>query len=312
MNSLSEIMNRTGCPAMPGDAPLEERNIEALEYVRSKWRSAKPEDIRALDADILRVRRDEQTCAECRGDGVCPLRHHPLILRAEDFRGGVVYVARAGQCGSPLALEAQKQSQAEDLLKASGLTPKQRKQAFESYITKESGAEISAAKGRAMLAAIDGEWLVLAGKRGTGKSHLAVAIMLDVMKRGTPALFRSVPEMLDELRQSNWDNTYHARMKQLREIPCLVLDDLGKERASTTDTGVEYLYQILDFRYRYEHQTIITTNAQDQNELAQWSHADYFVPLLSRLNEMGAWCSIRKAEDYRTKLAETRKSPPAA
>jgi DNA replication protein DnaC len=131
--------------------------------------------------------------------------------------------------------------------------------------------------------------------------------MLDVMSRGVAAMFWSVAEMLDDLRQGNEDNTYPAKMKRLKDIPCLVLDDLGKERA--TVTGLEYLFQILDFRYRHEYQTVITTNAEDPNELARWSDAKYFVPIISRLNEMGAWCAISKARDYRGALGETRKLP---
>ena len=73
--------------------------------------------------------------------------------------------------------------------------------------------------------------------------------------------------------------------------------------------GSEYLYQILDFRYRNEKQTIVTTNAATRNELAEWSKTDYFVPLLSRLNEMGAWCAIQKAADYRSVLHAARKLP---
>jgi DNA replication protein DnaC len=85
------------------------------------------------------------------------------------------------------------------------------------------------------------------------------------------------------------------------------LDDLGKERA--TGAGLEYLYQIINFRYLSDYQTIITTNAADQDELVKWSDADYFVPLLSRLNEKGVWCAIKKAGDYRNILGETKKLP---
>jgi len=181
------------------------------------------------------------------------------------------------------------------------------KQTFESYISKDMGADVNTAKGRALLAAEEGGWLVLAGKQGTGKSHLAVSIMLRVMERGTEVMFRSVPEMLDELRQGHADYTYHAKIKQLKNVPCLVLDDLGRER--NTDAGLEYLFNILDFRYRSERQTIVTTNALNQSELASWREASQLVPILSRLNEMGAWRSIKKAADYRSMIAESRNLP---
>jgi len=289
--------------AMQNYKSPEELDREALAYVRSKWRNAEMEDVYSPSADVLGAMKDEAACAKC--EGKCPLNYHPRTLHAERLRDKMAYVVRVGNCRSSAAQNALKGARIEDLIKASGLTPKQQKQTFETYATKGLGADVSTAKGRAMLAAEDGSWLVLAGKQGTGKSHLAVAVMLRVMERRNGALFRSVPEMLDELRLGNEDYTYHAKIKQLKDAPCLILDDLGKER--NTGAGLEYLFNILDFRYRHERQTIVTTNALDQGELASWKDGGQLVPILSRLNEMGAWCAIRKAGDYRSKLAESRK-----
>lgn len=311
---MFEIMSRLPmfADAMTRYKTPEELDAEALAYVQSKWWEAEMWDLKAHSSDILRVQRDEETCAKCTGAGKCPLNYHPLTLSAEEKQGQRAYVVRVGKCGSDTAQETRNQGQFEDLLKASGLSAKQQKQTFEAYVSEGLGADVRNAELQAIRAAMKGEWLVLAGKRGTGKSHLAVAIMLNVMGRGIPALFRSVPEMLDELRDANRNNTYHAKMKQLKDVSCLVLDDLGKERATETDTGVEYLFQILDFRYRNDRQTIVTTNALDQSELVRWSKEEYFVPLLSRLNEMGAWCAIKTAGDYRGKLGETKKLPLGA
>ena len=285
--------------------PPEELDEEALEYVRSKWEEAELEDIRALSSDVLRVKRDEQICADCRGSGKCVLCYHPLVLIADKHRDRIVYNVRAGECGQPAALQERGRVLAKNLIKASGLTQKQMTQTFESYATAGLSSEVSAAKDLARRAAENGEWLVLAGKRGTGKSHLAAAIMLEVLSKGTPALFQPVSEMLDELRKGYEDSSYYVKMEKLKNIPCLVLDDLGKERP--TRAGLDILYQIVDFRYRNEYrQTIITTNAMDQDELSRWSNANYFEPLLSRLNEMGTWCTIRKAADYRAILSKAK------
>jgi DNA replication protein DnaC len=289
----------------------EELAEEALDYVRSKWADAKMGDLRALSSDVLRVKRDEQLCLNCRGAGKCPLSYHPLILSADKYRDYTVYNVRAGECQLPAVLHELGKVHENNLIKASELTQKQLTQTFETYVTAGLGSEVIAAKGLARCAAENGEWLVLAGKRGTGKSHLAVAIMLEVMRRGIAALFQTVPEMLDELRRSYEDGSHYAKMEKLKNIPCLVLDDLGKERS--TDAGLDYLHQIIDFRYRNERrQTIITTNALDQDELLKWSNSNYLGPLISRLNEMGTWCAIKKAADYRTALGKAKKLPMTA
>ena len=169
---------------------MEGLDAEALAYVRETWPEAELADLRCSASDVLNVRRDERTCAECRGTGSCPVGRHPMVLSAEWIRGRRVYVARAGKCGAPSAQDAEKGAELEKLLEGSGLSERQRKQTFEAYVTKGMGREIVEAKARALLAATEGHWLVLAGNRGTGKSHLAVAIMLEVMKRGDAAMFR--------------------------------------------------------------------------------------------------------------------------
>ena len=270
--------------------------------------------LRSPAADFVAARDAEETCLECGGERVdCPLRLRPYVLCEETWRGETIYTVRAGCCPAGKTKNIGVQVNFEALLKASGLTAKQRKQTFDAYAVRGLGAEVADAKGRAMLAAAEGLSLVLAGKQGTGKSHLAVAVMLEVMKKGVPALFRYVPAMLDELREGNLDHTYYAKMKQLKEIPCLVLDDLGKER--NTDAGLEYLSQIMDHRYRYCEeglQTIITTNAEDQIMLAEWSSESYIVPILSRMNEMGAWVKITQAVDYRGNISRIKSGKGAA
>ncbi len=119
------------------------------------------------------------------------------------------------------------------------------------------------------------------------------------MKQGRQAVFRLVSELLDELRGANVNDgdKYLSLMRDLKEVPCLVLDDLSKER--TTKAASDYLYQIIDYRYRRELQTIITTNAQSIEELESWEDSRYITPIVSRIIERGEWVTIANAENYR-------------
>ena len=102
-------------------------------------------------------------------------------------------------------------------------------------------------------------WLVLAGKHGCGKTHLAAAIANRRVAVGHPALFVVVPDLLDHLRatfsptsQVRFDTRFH----EVRTTPLLVLDDLGTESASPW--AQEKLYQLLNHRYNAILPTVIT------------------------------------------------------
>jgi DNA replication protein DnaC len=103
------------------------------------------------------------------------------------------------------------------------------------------------------------DWLVLAGKYGCGKTHLAAAIANEQDARGEPVLFVVVPDLLDYLRATYAPNSpvrYDERFNQVRNAPLLVLDDLGTQ--SSTPWAIEKLYQILNHRYNARLPTIIT------------------------------------------------------
>ena len=171
-------------------------------------------------------------------------------------------------------------------MKNSGLTEAQAHQTFENHEHINVSPEIVIAKAQAILTAKKNTSLILSGKAGAGKTHLAVATAIEVMRQGRQALFRNVPEMLDDLREraKNHNDFYYA-MRRYKDVPCLVLDDLGKEK--TTQAGLDYLYQIIDSRYRNGKQTIVTMNAQSIEGLKNRWNEDAIEPLISRLLENG-------------------------
>ena len=115
--------------------------------------------------------------------------------------------------------------------------------------------------------------LFLTGPRGTGKTHLAVAIMryicMAIAHRsvselqpisGMP-LFVSAPDLLLEIRdcfQENATNSEREIIEKYSSIPVLVLDDLGAEKS--TEWSLQTFYTVIDRRYREMRKTIITSN----------------------------------------------------
>lgn len=103
-------------------------------------------------------------------------------------------------------------------------------------------------------------WLVIVGGCGSGKTHLAVAIIREA-RRNHLSLFVVVPDLLDHLRSTFSPDSpvrYDRLFDLVRNTGLLVLDDLGTE--SSTPWAQEKLYQIINYRYNNRYPTVITTN----------------------------------------------------
>lgn len=122
--------------------------------------------------------------------------------------------------------------------------------------------------------------LILAGPKGTGKTHAAWALYAhhaanatwDTLRAGA-AVFWSLPQLLDRLRPGNeeytkpsmsaWEGSSGAphridHMHNAQHSSLLILDDVGAERL--TDWGREQLFLLIDHRYNQMLPTIVTTN----------------------------------------------------
>ena len=111
------------------------------------------------------------------------------------------------------------------------------------------------------------KWLTMHSKVDTGKSHLAVAICKEWIKRGIPARYIFVPDLLDQLRNSyqriSATESYSALMQFFLDVPLLVLDDLGTQK--TSDWAKEKIVQIINHRYEYQKHLVVTMNCTLDN-----------------------------------------------
>src|SRR5918999_1025911 len=115
-----------------------------------------------------------------------------------------------------------------------------------------------------------GRGLYFCGGVGTGKTHLAVAVMNELIQRKrVPSLFVTVPEFLDNLRGAYNDpgRNLDEWMDAVKNADFLVLDDLGSERP--TEWVQERLFVIINHRYRESLPTVFTSNIGPENLPAQ-------------------------------------------
>lgn len=96
-------------------------------------------------------------------------------------------------------------------------------------------------------------FLIMRGTPGTGKSHLAAAILKE--KGG---IFETLQDLIGKLRNTYENGGQEELVSRYRECPCFVLDELDKNVKGTDVQNV--LLRILAHRYDKDMLTIITSN----------------------------------------------------
>jgi len=85
------------------------------------------------------------------------------------------------------------------------------------------------------------------GPPGTGKSHVAQAIGLNVIHQGYPVLYRETHQLLEELGDATFDGLRKEYLRKLTKPPLLIIDDLGMRKLPPT--AAEDLLEVIMRRY---------------------------------------------------------------
>ncbi len=132
--------------------------------------------------------------------------------------------------------------------------------------------------------------LLLVGPVGVGKTHLAVAILLELIDTmGVKGVFGDFTDLLARIQASfsrGSEESEEEILSVYRDADLLVLDELGARRP--TDWARDVLYGLLNTRYNRRRVTILTTNYEDRPARTGDETLEVRIgtPLRSRLFEM--------------------------
>src|SRR5688572_19799514 len=136
---------------------------------------------------------------------------------------------------------------------------------FVAYQNEELLRAIESARRFAQAFPVVQKGLMLIGPPGIGKTHIAVAVLRDVIARtGARGLYYDTRALLRDIRSTYNPVLHMAEMDVIRpvmEAELLVLDDLGAERL--TDWVEETMSMIVNTRYNERRPTIFTSNYED-------------------------------------------------
>lgn len=101
-------------------------------------------------------------------------------------------------------------------------------------------------------------WLLLTGKSGSGKTHLAAAVANARLAQQQPISFSNTADLLDTIRSTYDSHSYDETFRAICNAPLLILEDLGYE--NRTPWSQEKLYQLLSYRSLHELALVMTTS----------------------------------------------------
>ena len=110
--------------------------------------------------------------------------------------------------------------------------------------------------------------LLFMGSPGVGKTHLAIAIMKQLMmQKGVDCLFCSYPEFLEQVLQT-YDpissQSSASIIQPVLETEVVLIDDLGARR--TSDWVEDTVTYVLNYRYNEKKATLVTSNLPDNSD----------------------------------------------
>jgi DNA replication protein DnaC len=144
----------------------------------------------------------------------------------------------------------------------------------------------------------EGRCLILGGRSGRGKTHLAVSIAYRAIQNGYDACFTTAAELIDELSSAAREGKLKEALVPYVQPHVLVIDEVGYLAYSTDAANV--LFQVVNHRYLHKKPMLFTTN----KPLGHWGRVlhdpDLAEAITDRVLERGRFIQLR-GPSYRTR-----------
>lgn len=143
----------------------------------------------------------------------------------------------------------------------------------------------------------NGENLILLGPPGVGKTHLAVALGIEAIRRGYRTLFVSTQGLLASLAKAQSENKLEERLRMLSQPKLLIVDEIGY--LPLDRHGANLFFQLIARRYE-KGALILTTNQTYSHWGGVFGDQVLATAILDRLLHHAVSINI-KGDSYRLK-----------
>lgn len=104
------------------------------------------------------------------------------------------------------------------------------------------------------------QWLILAGSSGTGKSHIAKALLLLACQKVYSCRYVTASSMLRDLLSGLADDSLDEKLKAYVRPQVLLIDEIGFDRLEQESSrNASLFFKVIEGRY-CKQSTILTTN----------------------------------------------------
>lgn len=124
-----------------------------------------------------------------------------------------------------------------------------------------------------------GRCILLLGKPGTGKTHLAVGIAHEVLSMGKTAVYTRVSGICQAVRETYADRTRTERQvyQEFAAPDLLVIDEVGRQHGSEAERMM--LFEVVNRRYEMQKPMVVVSN-MDPRACTEYLGAACFSRLL--------------------------------
>lgn len=121
--------------------------------------------------------------------------------------------------------------------------------------------------------------LAMLGQVGAGKSHITIAIGIELIKRDIDVIYMPYVQEIIEIKRNTLDQEYYTRkVNKLKKCDVLLIDDLFKGNITEADKRI--IFEIINFRYS-NNKPVVISSERDLDELLEIDEA-----IGSRIYEM--------------------------
>jgi DNA replication protein DnaC len=136
----------------------------------------------------------------------------------------------------------------------------------------------------------EGRSLILHGKTGRGKTHLAVAIGYRAIQNGFETRFTTAAQLIEDLSNASRRGQLHVALESYTHPHVLAVDEVGYLTYGPDAANV--LFHVVNDRHLKKRPMVFTTN-KAMNEWGRVLHdSDLAAAILDRILERGRWITL--------------------